>query len=125
MLLGCRHDLGMQREMLPGADGEPAQQQKQGRDPEAAGHGVLVSHGNMRGRVIGGRARTLVLVHVRDFDLWESFVLTHWGSSANTPRAGLPSFPLRSKANRYGTISSVVGVANRSPPMTARASAAL
>ena len=33
-------------------------------------------------------------------------------SAANTPCAGLPSLPLRSSANRYGTTSSVVGVAN-------------
>src|SRR5262245_1227533 len=46
------------------------------------------------------------------------------GSSSNTPLAALPSLRLRSMANRYGTISRVVGVANSRPPITARASAA-
>src|ERR1700710_1518805 len=43
-------------------------------------------------------------------------------ASWNTPCAVLPSLPFRSTANRYGTISRVVGVANSSPPMKARAS---
>src|ERR1700722_14402882 len=45
----------------------------------------------------------------------------HSNPSANTPCATLPSAPLRSVANKYGTSSSVVGVANRRPPTTARA----
>jgi hypothetical protein len=43
---------------------------------------------------------------------------------SNTPCACLPSLPLRSSANRYGTINSVVRVANSRPPTTVRASAA-
>src|SRR5262249_23556211 len=48
----------------------------------------------------------------------------HSSPLSNTPWAFLPSLRLRSVANRHGTISSVVGVANSRPPMTARASAA-
>src|ERR1700733_11810336 len=48
----------------------------------------------------------------------------HSNPSANTPCATLPSAPRRSVANKYGTSNSVVGVANRRPPTTARAKAA-
>src|ERR1700735_4282070 len=48
----------------------------------------------------------------------------HSNPSAKTPCATLPSAPLRSVANKYGTSNSVVGVANRRPPTTARAKAA-
>src|SRR6266566_4323878 len=55
---------------------------------------------------------------------WQTDDLVHRMSSWNTPWADLPSLPFRSSANRYGTTSRVVGVANNRPPMTARASAA-
>src|SRR5229473_2681117 len=48
----------------------------------------------------------------------------HVTASSKTPCDGLPSLPDRSLANSQGTTSSVVGVANIRPPMTARASAA-
>src|SRR5262249_25556007 len=54
--------------------------------------------------------------------LW--FIRCHAISPSKTPWAVLPSWLLRSIAKRYGTASNVVGVANRRPPMTARASAA-
>src|SRR6516165_7263838 len=50
--------------------------------------------------------------------------VVHSGTSSKTPWACLPSLPMRSIAKRYGTRRSVVGVANRRPPITARASAA-
>src|SRR4029079_8690582 len=54
----------------------------------------------------------------------ELLFLGHHTVLSKTPCSAFPSLPLRSIANRYGTRRRVVGVANSSPPMTARASAA-
>src|ERR1700743_3258333 len=106
--------------MLPEAVAERAGQQQQ--HGEAQDHAAARPFRRRRRRGqdavrVPRVARECPLMRGRD-------VLVHCGSSAKTPCAGLPSLRLRSTANRYGTTNSVVGVANRSPPITARASEA-
>src|SRR5580704_1579334 len=121
-LFGRRYDFGMKLIVTPTAITHRAEQNEQRAKPQQATSGAA------RGPVLNFALRLANRLGFAGSEKLDrsSVVLNvhHSNPSANTPCATLPSAPLRSVANKYGTSSSVVGVANRRPPTTARAKAA-
>src|SRR5262245_50606843 len=118
LLLGCRQGGVVLRDIAPPPERDAADEDEQDSEAEQppAPSAPLVRvmqrcHLHRAPDAVGGIAV-------------EGFQVVHPTASLNTPCAVLPSLRLRSTANRYGTTSSVVGVANSRPPITARASAA-
>src|SRR6202453_501550 len=109
--------------MAPPAISHSAEQNEQGAKPQPATSGAARAGG--LGPVLNFALRLAKRLGIAGSEKLDrsSVVLNvhHSNPSANTPCATLPSAPLRSVANKYGTSNSVVGVANRRPPTTAPA----
>src|SRR5262249_1766743 len=79
-------DLGVKHEMLVGGERQHAKEQQQGADPERSPEPPFFARAPPGRPGLSGAARGFSSVAI--LDPWESFVLTHCGSSAKTPCAG-------------------------------------
>ena len=114
-----RHHLGVQREVLPEAIAEGTGEKRDDQEGQDGAASVAFRlRGHLHGLVIDR-----VFVH-RDAVVRERGELVHTGSSANAPCAGCRHCPCAAARKGRVPTKRVVGVANSSPPITARASAA-
>src|SRR5271163_14370 len=109
LLFGGVHDLEVLLVMPPHAQRERAREQQEHAEAKQPAAGSAPPRGPVWPRFAGiGIRRWKLRRRRRPFQLWLLSEVVHSGTSSKTPWAGLPSLPLRSIANRYGTTSRVV-----------------